>query len=149
MRLSLQAVRKCALIKNMHLLRKAMPTFFYTYDHLPFCSRSVIRGHHVFKRVWTPVVSEVLAVKRETGNTKDRFVVSVCKYGAIVGHISRECSMVCWHFLRHDGRITCEVTGLRKRSSIEGKGLVVSCLYKFGASEKLIVWLRAGATLLP
>ena len=39
-------------------------------------------------------------------------------------------------------QITCEVTGIRKRSSVEGKGLVIPCLYKFEAGEKFIVRLH-------
>ena len=42
-----------------------------------YCKVSVVRGHHVFKRIWTPVVGEVLTVAREAGNTEDRFTVAV------------------------------------------------------------------------
>ena len=77
----------------------------------------------------------------ESGNAEDQYAVAVSKDGTVVGHIPREHSKLCWDFLRHSGRITCEVTGRRKRSSIEGKGLVVPCHYKFEASEKFIVRL--------
>ena len=113
-----------------------------TSDLAIYCKESVVRGHHVFKRIWTPVVGEVLTVAREAGNTEDRFAVAVTKDDMVVGHVPCEFSKLCWHFLRHGGTIACEVTGRRKRSSIEGEGLVVPCLYTFKASEKFIVRLR-------
>ena len=36
---------------------------------------SVIRGHHVYKHVWTPIVGEVLHVEQEAHNPEDRFAV--------------------------------------------------------------------------
>ena len=69
-------------------------------------------------------------VAREVGNTEDRFAVAVTKDDMVVGHVPREFSKLCWHFLRHGGKIACEVTGRRKHSSIEGKRLVVPCLYQ-------------------
>ena len=41
-------------------------------------------------------------------------------------------------FLQHGGRITCEVTGHRKLSSVPNKGLVVPCLYTFWGKPKII-----------
>ena len=107
-----------------------------------YYKESVVRGHHVFKRIWIPVVGEVLVVERERGNPEDRFAVSVLQDGTVVGHIPREFSKLCWDFLRHNDKMTCEVTGRRKRSSVEGKGLVVPCLYKLEAGEKFIVRLH-------
>ena len=40
---------------------------------------SVIRGHHVFKLMWSPFVGEILAVKQEKGNRHDRFAVAVLR----------------------------------------------------------------------
>ena len=40
---------------------------------------SVIRGHHIYKRIWRPLVGEVLTLEREEGNTHDRFTVSLLK----------------------------------------------------------------------
>ena len=61
---------------------------------------SVIRGHHVFKVVWTPRVGEILRIGKEAGNTHDRRVVAVLKAaGTIVGHVLRELSRVFWYFL--------------------------------------------------
>ena len=38
-------------------------------------------------------------------------------------------SRVSWYFLHCDGRILCEVTGRRKRSTVLLKGLVDPCIY--------------------
>ena len=101
---------------------------------------SVIRGHHVFKVVWTPRVGEILRIGKEAGNTHDRRAVAVLKAdGTIVGHVPREFSRVFWYFLSHGGKISCEVTAKRKY----GKDLEVSCVYKFLGSEKMILKLKA------
>ena len=38
---------------------------------------------------------------REAGNTEDRFAVAITKDDMVVGHVPREFSKLCWHFLRH------------------------------------------------
>ena len=52
-----------------------------------YCMESVVRGHHVCKRIWHPVVGEQLVVEREDGNSHDKHAVSVMKGGDIVGHV--------------------------------------------------------------
>ena len=42
-----------------------------------FSKESVVRGHHVYKHVWTPEIGEELSVKKEPGNLHDDFAVSV------------------------------------------------------------------------
>ena len=88
---------------------------------------SVVRGHHIYKEVWTPRTGEELLVEKEPGNSQDRHAVALVKDGITVGHVPRELSSTFWHFLSHEGRIICEVTGRRKY----GKGLEVPCCYKF------------------
>ena len=50
---------------------------------------SVVRGHHIYKTVWTPVIGEELPVEREEDNQHDQHAVAVVKNGDIVGHIPR------------------------------------------------------------
>ena len=45
---------------------------------------SVIRGHHVFKDIWSPFVGEILNVQQEVHNAKDRFAVVVVKNETII-----------------------------------------------------------------
>ncbi len=53
---------------------------------------SVIRGHHVYKFIWTPSVGQILSLSREDGNVHNPYSVSVLKDAAIVGHAPRELS---------------------------------------------------------
>ena len=50
---------------------------------------SFIRGHHIYKDVWTPVVNEELSCRREEGNISDPYAVAFIKSGVIVGHVPR------------------------------------------------------------
>ena len=95
---------------------------------------SVVRGHHVYKSIWRPILGKQLVLEREEGNGHDRRAVSVMKGGNIVGHVPRELSRSYWYFIRHGGAISCEVTGSRKR----GNGLEVPCVYKLVGSYKLV-----------
>ena len=36
----------------------------------------VVRGHHVYKHIWTPGIGEELSVEKEPGNLHDSFAVS-------------------------------------------------------------------------
>ena len=75
---------------------------------------SVVRGHHVYKIYWTPVVGEELTLATEDDNEHDEHAVSVMKDGYIVGHVPCSLSKVSWFFLKRGGRITCRITGKRK-----------------------------------
>ena len=101
-----------------------------------FCLDSVVRGHHVYKTIWTPFLGEILTAIAEPGNSHDRHAVCVKKegHGEIVGHVPRELSRTVWHFLMHGGQLTGEVNGRRKL----GNGLEVPCVYKFTGSRKLV-----------
>ena len=95
---------------------------------------SVIRGHHVYKHIWTPLSGEELALERELHNPHDRYATTIMKDGVIVGRVPRELSKLFWNFLTNGGVTTCEVTGPRKK----GKGLEVPCAYKMSGSEDLV-----------
>ena len=49
--------------------------------------QSYVRGYHAYMDIWTPVVREVLLVKRETNNSHDVNAVAVYREDVIVGHI--------------------------------------------------------------
>ena len=69
---------------------------------------SVIRGHHIYKSVWTPFIGEELVVEAEDGNEHDKNAVAVMKDGCVVRHVP--CiSRVSWFFLKCGGRILCRV----------------------------------------
>ena len=107
-----------------------------------YAMESVIRGHHIYKRIWQPILGEQLTLEREDGNSSDRHAVSVMKDSIIVGHVPRELSRAYWYFIRHGGTMLCEVTGSRQR----GVGLEVPCVYKLAGSEKLVQRMKSLAS---
>ena len=44
---------------------------------LQYGKASVVRGHHIYKSLWTPEVNEILLLRRETGNEQDEYAVAV------------------------------------------------------------------------
>ena len=103
-----------------------------------FRIESTVRGHHVYKAAWSPYIGEELPVQREVNNIHDDFAVAVLKNGNTVGHVPREISRVCWYFLHKSGSemTVCIVNGDRRRSEVDGKGLVVPCVYIFRGKQK-------------
>ena len=76
-----------------------------TAEDAVYLHESVVRGHHIYKRVWSPTIGEVLQLSREERNEHDRFAVCLLKPGAVtVGHVPRDLSRKIWHFLRHGGK---------------------------------------------
>ena len=96
-----------------------------------FERESVVRGHHIYKDVWTPQLNEELQLQREPGNEHDRHAVAVVKSSTMVGHVPRTISRVCWFFLGRGGQIICRITGHRRY----GNGLEVPCVYIFRSSS--------------
>jgi len=115
-----------------------------------FRIESSVRGHHVYKSIdniylriyiiydksrWTPVIGEELCVQVED-NTFDEFAVAVWKDGIIV---PRELAITCWYFLKkRHSTMTCRVTEHRRLSEVQGKGLVVPCMYIFNGKMKYV-----------
>ena len=46
-----------------------------------------IKGHHIYKDVWSPVIWEILQVEMEPDNLIDKYAVCVRKDGKVVGHL--------------------------------------------------------------
>ena len=51
---------------------------------------SCIRGHHVSKGFWTPVINEDLVCAQESGNSHDPYAVAIKKGSVVVGHVPRK-----------------------------------------------------------
>ena len=97
---------------------------------------SVVRGYHVYLAVWELRVEERFIALHENGNPHDSHTMAVYRDedpGVIVGHLPRELSRLCHYFTRHEGKITGEVTGRRKRSE-EAGGMEIPCRLKFTES---------------
>ena len=110
---------KCALFRKPTVKvweRNGSRDFSFTFE-------SVIRGHHIYKSVWTPFIGETLSLTIEDGNAEDPYAVAVMKGTTIVGHTPhREMSRLSF-FIQHDGTISAEVSGHRRF----GCGLEVPC----------------------
>lgn len=114
--------------------------------HYPFKMRhktdliSVIRGHHVYKSMWSSTIGEILFTapdSREEAQQYDKYCVGVYRdeeHGVLVGHIPVEISSLCYHFLNQseDNMIRVVVTGKRQREV----GLVVPAKFSFETSRK-------------
>ena len=63
-----------------------------------FCLDSIVRGHHVYKTVWSPFLGEILTAIPEPENN----AVCVKKGRKIVGHVQRELLLLpCSSHLSH------------------------------------------------
>ena len=91
-----------------------------------------IKGHHVYKEVWTPELGEQLNVRMEPDNRVDKFAVCVEKDQAVVGHLKKGNSVkfakTIFYFLRSDTYSSCYVTVSGKRCNLkDGEWLQVPC----------------------
>ena len=91
---------------------------------------SVIRGHHIYKDIWTPFIGEQLDLQHELNNAYDRYAVTIIKKDEIVGRVPRELARQFSRFLLEGGSIVCAITGKRRK----GKGLEVPCRYDLTGS---------------
>ena len=98
---------------------------------------SVVRGYHVYKSIWTPVIGEELLCEREEGNPSDRYAVSVLDLSTVVGHVPRHISTLCNVFIRRGGSISCIITGMHQYSrDLPQGGMEVPCKYRFTGNPK-------------
>ena len=96
--------------------------------------RESLRGHHVYKAVWIPVIGEELLLRAEDNNEHDNHAVAVIKGSNVICHILWSISTAAWFFLKREGNITCHITGKHKL----GVGLEVPCVYTFSGSIKAL-----------
>ena len=86
---------------------------------------SAIRGHHIYKEIWSPVVGEELQCKMEHGNIHDIYAVAV----------TREDMYSCWALAKK--HISCVVNGVRRFSAdlVQGGFLASVCFNAFSTLE--------------
>ena len=92
---------------------------------------SCVRGFHIYKEMWNPVIGEMLACQPQFGNIHDPYAVAmVPSNSSIVGHVPHHISAVCNFFIQRGGNMVCQVTGRRRHSSnlVQG-GLEIPCSY--------------------
>ena len=91
-----------------------------------------IKGHHIYKNIWTPQLDELLEVSTEPDNPVDKFLVPVKKIQNIVGQLKKakmeDLQRLCFIF--------CVVTHTRsvmQRSLGKDVILAMGMVYKFHA----------------
>ena len=106
-----------------------------------------IKGHHVYKDIWTPKQGEQLDVLMEPDNRMDKFAVCVKINEQIVGHSkkgkSRRFAKTIFYFMRSDAYSSAwaKVTG--KRCNLgDGEGMQVLCKLSLSEQPKFVSLLR-------
>ena len=103
---------------------------------------SFVRGHHIYKEIWTPVVGEELQLQRESSSLKDRFAVVVCLDEEIVGRVPANLAPIFSPFLIRDfNTITATITGVRVNRGA-GLGIEVPYRYKLHGPKCMLIALR-------
>ena len=108
-----------------------------------------IKGHHVYKEVWTPEVGEKLNVLMERDNLADKFAVCVKKDQTVIGHLKKGDSgkfpKTIFYFLRSDTYCKCyaEVSG-KRRNLKDGKVLQVPCNIIITGQKKYVNIIKHG-----
>ena len=83
--------------------------------HLTSC----IRGYHVYRDIWTPVIcEEVNHCEREPGNHEDPYAVAIKRSDRVVGHVPQNISCISTLFIQRTrgGSIVSSVSGLWRYS---------------------------------
>ena len=106
--------------------------------------QSLIRGHHVYKNVWSPYIGETLIAhpdNREEAQEYDKYAIGIYKKNndgseELVGHAPIELSSLLYHFLQASAEncVNVEIIGKRKREV----GLVVPAKYDALTKNKKI-----------
>ena len=78
-----------------------------------FETMSHVKGYHVYKTLWIPVIGECLLSEREPDNPKDKYAVYVQKENRIVRHLPLEKSgkfaKTIFYFLKTDELSSCKI----------------------------------------
>ena len=66
-----------------------MSNYMYTVE-------TVVRGYHMYKKVWDATIGQVLPCQKEHGKVHDPYAITVLKRGVIVGHVPQAIFSVCY-----------------------------------------------------
>ena len=90
---------------------------------------SYIRRYHAYMGVWTPVLDEMLILKREPTNVADKSALAVYKEDVVVGHVPINLASSISKFLKRDiNKAFAKVVGQRINRRA-GYGLEIPCVY--------------------
>ena len=122
-------------------MARASPIEFKMYFKVHF--ETVIRGHHVYKHTWTPVIDQVLQCEKDNraeaqehdSNAVGVYLVTTQSDAkkTLAGHVPIELSHLLKNFLEAEAgnKLCAQVTGKRKREV----GLVVPAKFTALTSE--------------
>ena len=108
---------------------------------------SYVKGYHVYKTLWDPLIGQFLSCEREPDNPMDTNVVCVKKENKIVGHLplgnSGKFAKTIFYFLRADELSSCEIVVTGNQMNLGGgEGMQVPCKLIFTGIEKWIDILK-------
>ena len=92
--------------------------------------QAAVKGFHIYKAVWEPKDSEVLACSHEENNLHDPFAIKTCQLdsGKIVGHLPMELSRISKFILDRGAKIEVELRETYYlRSPLVQGGLEIPC----------------------
>ena len=92
--------------------------------------QAVVRGFHVYKAIWEPKDSEVLACSHEENNPHDPFAIKTCQLdsGKIVGHLPMELSRIRKFIQDRRAKIEVKLRETHyRRSPLVHRGLEIPC----------------------
>ena len=91
--------------------------------------QAAVRGFHVYKAIWEPKGSEVLACSHEENNPHDSFAIKTCQNsGKIVGHLPMELSRISKFILDRGAKIEVKLRETHyRRSPVVRGGLEIPC----------------------
>ena len=64
--------------------------FAFSLRHLESQIDMYVKGHHVYKDIWTPEICLSLDIQIELNNPLDKYSVCIRKSGKVVGHLRNE-----------------------------------------------------------
>ena len=109
--------------------------------------KTFIKGHHVYKDIWTPKQGEQLDVLMVPDNRMDKFAVCVKINEKIAGHLMKGTSgrfaKTVSYFLHNDAYSSAwaKVTG--KRCNLgDGEGMQVPCKLSLSGEPKFVSLFR-------
>ena len=102
-----------------------------------------VKGYHVYKNIWEPIVNEELEAGMEPDNAMDKYAVCVKRNTSIVGHLpldkNRKLAKMISYFLRADQDAEWKVVITGKEVNLgDGNGIQVLCKLKISSPRKMV-----------
>ena len=101
-----------------------------------FAVNCCVRGYHIFKSFWDAPIGSILSAKHEDDpqslvHGKYAFAL-INSESVIVGHLPKFMSKLAHFFVKHAGKIRCEITGSKRYSpDLEQGGLEIPAISEF------------------